>query len=95
MKCANLNSNEAFFIVIAGGEFGCAWMGEGADDSEKEYCQKLGAILCPGAEISDTKEGEEVDGFWDAIGGKTEYSTIKAMGVCPGFNPRLFHLSNA
>ena len=41
------------------------------------------------------KEGEEDQAFWDAIGGKGEYSTSKEAMVCPNFEPRLFHVSNA
>lgn len=41
------------------------------------------------------KEGEEPEEFWDAMGGRTEYSSVKDTGVAAGFEPRLFHCSNA
>jgi len=48
-------------------------------------------MLAPGAALNTSfKEGEETDEFWTALGGKTEYSSLKSMGVCPGFEPRLF-----
>jgi len=51
----------------------------------------LGAILAPDASVNTGfKEGEETDEFWAALGGKTEYSSIKNMGIAPGFEPRLF-----
>jgi hypothetical protein len=41
------------------------------------------------------KEGAEDEYFWSAIGGRTEYSSIKETGVPAGFEPRLFQCSNA
>ena len=41
------------------------------------------------------KEGEEPQEFWDALGGKTEYSSVKDTGIALGFEPRLFQASNA
>lgn len=56
----------------------------------------MGAILCPGAALNTGfKEGEETDEFWEALGGKTEYSSIKEMGIAPGFEARLFNISNS
>jgi len=41
-------------------------------------------------------EGEEPQEFWDTFdGGRTEYSNIKDAGIAVGFEPRLFHASNA
>lgn len=48
------------------------------------------------ADVKDViKEGEEPEGFWTTIGGKTEYSSVKDTGMAMGFEPRLFHCSNA
>ena len=41
------------------------------------------------------KEHEEPEDFWTAIGGKTEYSSIKNMGIAPGFEPRLYTVTNS
>ena len=38
--------------------------------------------------------GNESEEFWGALGGKTEYSSVKDTGVALGFEPRLFHASN-
>jgi hypothetical protein len=43
--CKNLNSNEAFFVVKSDGSGCFAWMGEGATDSEKAYCEKLAGVF--------------------------------------------------
>jgi len=89
--CEKLNSNEAFFVVAAGGDAAWYWLGEGASPEESEYAKKLGSILASGASVnSGFKEGEEVEEFWTALGGKTTYSSIKEMGIPLGFQTRLF-----
>ena len=74
-----------------------AWLGEGASDDEKAYCQKLAKIVCPeytNQEVVD--EHKEEEAFWACFdGGKTEYSSMKQLGFAPGFEPRLFQISNA
>jgi len=51
----------------------------------------MGAILAPDAAVNTGfKETEETEEFWEALGGKTKYSSIKEMGIAPGFEPRLF-----
>jgi gelsolin len=95
MAC-KLNSNEAFFVVAKGGDAAFYWIGEGASKEEGEYAAKLGAMLAPDASVNTGfKEGEETDEFWAALGGKTEYSSIKNMGIAPGFEPRLYQCSNS
>ena len=65
VKCANLNSGDAYLVVAKGGLATYLWLGEGANEQE------------------------------EAIGGKTEYSSVKDTGIAAGFEPRLFHCSNA
>lgn len=94
--CEKLNSNEAFFVVAKGGDACFYWLGEGASEEESEYAKRLGDILAPGAAAkTGFKEGEETEEFWAALGGKTTYSSIKEMGIAPGFEPRLFHCSTS
>lgn len=94
--CEKLNSNEAFFVVGKGGDSSWYWIGEGASPEETEYAKKLGGILAAGASVNTGfKEGEETDDFWEALGGKTKYSSIKEMGIPIGFEPRLFQISNS
>ena len=95
VKCENLNSNEAFFVSAGEGDNCYAWIGEGASEDEANFCKSLGPILCPGDAFHTFKEGEETDDFWEALGGKTEYSSIKNMGIAPGFEPRLFQCTNS
>jgi hypothetical protein len=92
----NLNSSEAYFVGSQDGSNGYFWLGEGASDDECGYAKKIGSILLPNAAISGFGEGQETDDFWNCFdGGKTEYSSMKVLGFAPGFEPRLFHLSNA
>lgn len=95
LKCENLNSNESFVVIPAGGDICFCWNGEGASDDEKKEVEAYGGILLPGGSLSTFKEGEEPEEFWTALGGKTEYSSIKALGIVAGFNARLFQCSTA
>ena len=96
MLAKNLNSNEAFFVVAKGGDAAFYWIGEGASEDEKNYAMKLADILAPDAAAkTGFKEGEETEEFWTALGGKTTYSSLKEMGIAPGFEPRLFHCSTS
>lgn len=45
LQASNLNSNEAFFVVKADGSGCFAWMGAGASDAEKAYCEKLAGVF--------------------------------------------------
>jgi len=55
----------------------------------------MGPKLQPNAVFAVIKEHEETDEFWAALGGKAEYPNTKSMGYAPGFQPRLFEVSNA
>lgn len=95
MQCQFLNSNEAFLVIPKGAATTFYWIGEGATEEEANYAKSLGPILAPGASHTGFKEHEEVQEFWDALGGKTEYLSVKDLGIAPGFEARLFHCSNA
>ena len=95
MKCANLNSGDAFLVVGNGASNAYLWLGEGANEPEQELGEKLLRTLFWGVQGYTIKEGSENGDFWDALGGQTEYSTSKDTGIAAGFEPRLFHCSNA
>ena len=41
------------------------------------------------------QEGQESAEFWESVGGQGEYSRVKEqVGFAPGFEPRLFSVSN-
>ena len=81
-------------VVAAGGAAAYAWLGEGSTAEEAAYAQKVAGALAPGAALEVLKEGSEPQAFWDALGGKTEYASAKALGFSPDFSPRLFCVSS-
>ena len=40
-------------------------------------------------------EGEEPEEFWEALGGKKDFVSLKSFGIPVDFEPRLFNVSNA
>lgn len=73
-----------------------AWYGEGASDDEKKYSAALAPILSPDLQFVEVDEHKEEEDFWKSFdGGKTEYATMKDLGFAPGFDPRLFQISNS
>jgi Gelsolin repeat len=97
IKCENLNSGDAYIISAPGGENVYLWMGEGANDAERNLGKKIFTNYFDSAPVKvEVKETEEPEEFWGAfLGGKTEYSNSKNTGIALGFDPRLFHASNA
>lgn len=94
MKAENLNSTESFFVAQQGADHCWAWNGFGSSTGEKLFAARMSKILnCSSCDIID--EGTEDDGFWAALGGKTEYANQKVLNFAPGFDPRLFFFSIA
>jgi len=57
---------------------------------------KVVASKQEGKEILIVSEGQEKDDFWEAIGGKDNYSNDKRLQLCDDpHSPRLFQCSNA
>lgn len=90
-----LNSGDAFVVFTPQAANAYVWCGLGASEVEikaaTEACQ---AFTAKPATTATFKENEETDDFWEALGGKGEYSTSKEALLCPGFEPRLYHVSN-
>jgi hypothetical protein len=87
---------EAYVVLAESGAAVYSWAGKQASDDEVAYATKLTGMLAPGIDATNFKEGEETDAFWEALGGKTEYLSSKAIGLLPpGFEARLFQCSNA
>jgi len=94
--CASLNSGDAYIVISRGGYAAYLWLGEGANEPEEKLGRQLLDGLFAFAEARMVfREGEEPEEFWDALGGRTEYSSVKDTGVPSGFEPRLFHCSNS
>jgi len=77
------------------------WNGMGANDPEKNASERnvqLIASRFAGGGLSHVSmdEGSETAEFWDSIGGQGDYSKVKeSLGFAPGFEPRLFNVSNS
>ena len=94
--CKNLNSGDAFLVVDEENKKCFSWYGAGSSPDERKYAHQLAAILAPDLAHTDFEEGSETEDFWTAFdGGKTEYSSMKNLGFAPGFQPRLFQISNS
>ncbi len=48
---------------------------QGASDGEKEIASGVAPLVAPDTEAEAVQEGEEPDEFWEALGGRGEYST--------------------
>lgn len=80
-----------------GGDRVYLWLGEGANEAERKLGHHLFETYFPSASVKiEMKEEEEPEEFWQTFeGGRTEYSRSKDLGIALGFEPRLFHASNA
>ncbi|XP_042193391.1 gelsolin isoform X1 [Callorhinchus milii] len=88
---SNLNSNDAFVLKTPDCCF--LWVGQGANDTEKQGAQQLLEIL--GLSGSEIAEGGETDDFWNVLGGKADYRTSRRLkNKMDTHPPRLFACSN-
>ncbi|KAM4628974.1 scinderin like a [Polymixia lowei] len=88
-KAAFLNTNDVFVLKSPASMF--LWRGVGGTDEELSAAKYVTKLL--GGTATEVAEGKEPDGFWLALGGKSEYQTSKSLQkmVKP---PRLFGCSN-
>ena len=89
--CSNLNSGDAYIVTSPQGHW--LWEGLGANEEEHKWADHFFQHLFQGGQT--IKEEAEPEEFWASVGGKTEYSNVKDTGIALGFEPRLFHCSNA
>jgi len=96
-----LNSGDSVAIVLPAFAGAFVWKGCGSNDTEKSAAERaiqlVSSRFCGGSLLPEVMaEGEEAPEFWDSIGGQGEYSRVKELlGFPPGFEPRLFNVSNA
>ena len=79
---------------------GYIWQGVGASDVENAAAERvfelLNSALGTNMSAATQAEGSESADFWEAVGGQAEYSKVKeSIGFAPGFEPRLFSVSNS
>lgn len=88
-----LNSGDSFTVITQNA--GYVWQGIGSGPEEVAAAEKVfDAVMRPAA-CTTMKEGEESAEFWESVGGQGAYSHVKEqVGFAPGFEPRLFQVSN-
>lgn len=92
-KASSLNSNDVFVLQSTKAVY--IWAGKGSTGDEREMAKQL-ASRSAAKEQNLVSEGSEKDDFWDAIGGKEEYSSGESLyNPIPHHPPRLFQCSNA
>jgi len=71
------------------------WSGQECIDEEVEQARRLSALVCPGREVEEIKEGAEGDDFWSALGGgpTSDFRSTRAGLNRPILPPRLFHIT--
>ena len=88
-----LNSGDSFTVITPAAGF--VWQGIGSGDVEVAAAQKVFQNVVTPSACTTMKEGEESAEFWEAVGGQGAYSKVKEqVGFAPGFEPRLFSVSN-
>lgn len=91
-----LNSGDCFIVVAPEVNKRFLWKGKGASEAEKDLAFQIYGWMVNYVEDGDTfKEGFEPELFWQALGGKDDYSKMKEqIHDIAGFEPRLFNISN-
>ncbi|EDV22114.1 uncharacterized protein TRIADDRAFT_29447 [Trichoplax adhaerens] len=93
-RASSLNSNDVF--VLKTPEQTAIWVGKGANDNEKGMGETIAKFISPRVDIEVINEDDELEWFWSALGGKTEYaSKVRLQEVALSQPPRLFQCSNA
>jgi hypothetical protein len=90
-KARSLNSGDCFVLLTPSTMY--EWQGSASSSDEKAVASKCSSILQGDRGVAVVAEGEEPDEFWEALGGKGEYSQFRAEELsCKP--PRLFQCTN-
>ncbi len=89
-KASSLNSGDCFVLLTPGEVH--TWRGQYSNDEEKAAADSVSKNIAGSRKIEAVEEGKESDAFWEALGGKTEYSTDKPKEDAE-HEPRLFQMS--
>ncbi|CAG2120301.1 unnamed protein product, partial [Medioppia subpectinata] len=94
-SASSLNSNDVFVLLTQ--ETTYLWAGRGSLGDEREMAKSIAEHKGnEGNEVLLVSEGQEKSEFWDAIGGKEEYSNDKRLQLSDDpHSARLFQCSNA
>lgn len=86
---ASLSSDDVFVLETPANCW--IWQGEGSSSEEQEIAASVAPVVCPDREPEVIAEGSEPDAFWEALGGKGDYSKEYDLDK-PILEPRLFHV---
>ena len=86
---ASLNSEDVFVLETPTKTF--IWTGQASDPEELEISKGIIESISPGRDAENINEGSEPDEFWEALGGKSDYSQVAVNLDKPILEPRLFH----
>jgi len=90
-KASSLNSGDCFVLLTPSMMY--EWQGSSSSSDEKAVASKCSGILQGARGVTVVVEGEEPGEFWEAIGGKSEYSQFRPEeAACKP--PRLFQCTN-
>lgn len=93
---SKLNSNDCFVIIQSTQSI--VWAGKGSNGDEREMARNIAKKLSSYKNISVIAEGHESTGFWNILGGKTEYPSLidsSEYDELTDYQGRLFECSNA
>jgi len=90
-RASSLNSGDCFALLTPQTMF--VWKGSSASEVEVTTAQSVAVKLSGARATEEVAEGSEPDAFWEALGGKAEYTTAKVMPEMSR-EPQLFHASN-
>ncbi|KAB8098162.1 hypothetical protein EE612_027163 [Oryza sativa] len=87
LAASSLNSSHCY-ILQAGGSF-FTWLGNLSSPSDHNLLDRMMDKLCPLKQSLLVREGSEPDRFWEALGGRSEYSKEKQVKDWPA-DPHLY-----
>lgn len=86
---ASLRSDSTFILETPKTTY--LWVGKDSNEEEKIFAQNSVKLVSPDNEVLCINEGEELEDFWSALGGKGPYESSSDSALMQ--IPRLFHCS--
>ncbi|KAG8084730.1 hypothetical protein GUJ93_ZPchr0010g7803 [Zizania palustris] len=87
LAASSLNSSSCYILQVGGSFF--TWIGSLSSQSDHNLLDKIMDKLCPMKQPLLVREGSEPDRFWEALGGRSEYSKEKHIKDWPA-DPHLY-----
>ena len=86
---SSLNTEDVFVLETPAKTF--LWTGQASIEEELNIAKGIIELISPNRDLEVITEGSEPDDFWDALGGKGDYSRAAVNFDKPILEPRLFH----